>query len=204
MHQGEKRLVSRQDGSRITLTPFSCCVVNAVHGDSFDTASLRFGPPNEVNRGKGAKAIDSSSEGGNLLVTFDSMGGEFSPKDPVAKLLGKSKEGDLVLGHVRAPIHPGPTAILSSQPPRLTEPGKISVMVENFGIKASAPTTLKVTLSGESVQPITVTAPVKEIAPYAGTEVTLNLDPKLASGTSFQVETTVGEPGAASVLNSKL
>ncbi len=35
MHQGEKRLVSRQDGSRITLTPFSCCVVNAVHGDSF-------------------------------------------------------------------------------------------------------------------------------------------------------------------------
>jgi hypothetical protein len=171
---------------------------------SLDVGSLRFGPPDEVNRGRGAKAVGSSAVDGNLVVTFESMGGEFSPKDPVAKLLGKSKQGELVLGHVRAPIHPGLTSILSPQPPRPTEPGKLGVMVENFGLKASAPTQVNLTLSSEGREPVTLTAPVPELAPYAGTEVMLEVDPKLVEGGSFKVETVVGEPGAASVLKSSL
>jgi hypothetical protein len=171
---------------------------------TLDIASLRFGPPAEVNRGKGAKALDSKAAAGGLVVTFESMGGEFSLADPVAKLLGKSKDGGLVLGHVRAPNHPGLTAILSPQPPRFTSPGKLAVLVENFGLKASTATTMKVRLAADGQAPIILNVPVPEIAPYAGTEVELKVDPKSVEGKSFQVETVVGEPGAASKLHSKL
>jgi hypothetical protein len=132
------------------------------------------------------------------------MGGEYSAADPVAKLLGKTRQGELVLGYVRAPGHPGLTAILSPQPPRLTGPGTLAVTVENFGLKKSAPTTLKVTLRGDGREPVTVAAPVPALEPYASTEVTLTIDPKLVSGKQLQVETAVGHPDAASSITSKL
>jgi hypothetical protein len=171
---------------------------------SLDIASLRFGPPTEVNRGKGAKAVGSTSSDSSLIVTFESMGGTFSPADPVAKLLGKSKQGDLVLGHVRAPIHPGLMAILSPEPPRLTAPDALTVKVENFGLKSSTPTTVKVTLRTDVQEPIQLSTPLPELAPYASTEVTLKVDPKLIDGKSFQVETIVGEPTAASAIKTSL
>lgn len=172
---------------------------------SIDLASLRFGPPSEVNYGKGAKALEAGITDGGLTVTFESMGEKFSSADPVGKLLGKTKHGDLVLGYVRAPGHPGLTAILSPQPPRLTEPGKLAVTVENFGLRKSAPTTVKVTLRGEGREPVTVTAPVPALEPYAATEVSLAIDPKLTSaGKPLPVETTVGQADAASSIKSKL
>ena len=169
-----------------------------------DADTLRFGPPQAVNYGKGARAVATTKSDGNLIITFDSMGGEFIPSDPVAKLLGKTKLGELVLGHVRAPGHPGSAAILSPQPPRLTSPGSLSVIVENFGLKPSAPSTVKITLRSEGQQPVTVTSPVPELAPYAAAEVTLKVDPNLVEGKSLQLETTVGEPNPASVIKTTL
>ena len=171
---------------------------------ALDTASLRFGPPAEVNRGRGAKAVAAEPADGGVILTFESMGGEFSKADPVAKLLGKTKDGSLVLGHVRTPNHQGLTAILSPQPPRFTEPGKLVVKVENFGLKPSAPTTLKVTLSADGQEPIVLSAPLPALAPYAGTEIVLDVDAKRVEGKSFKVETVAGEPGAASVLHTNL
>lgn len=171
---------------------------------TLDIASLRFGPPAEVNRGKGAKAVGSSTVSGGLIVTFDSMGGSFSPADPVAKLLGKSRQGNLVLGHVRAPNHPGLTAILSPEPPRRTAPDTLTVKVENFGLKPSAPTTVKVTLRADGQEPILLSTPVPQLAPYTASEVTLKVDPTLIDGKSFKVKTVVGDPTAASVIQTTL
>jgi hypothetical protein len=171
---------------------------------TLDTASLRFGPPGEVNRGGGAKAVDSSRSEGGWIVTFQAPDGSGSPPDPVAKLLGKTKQGDPVLGHVRTPWHPGLTAILSPQPPRVTSPGTLGVTVENFGLKMSAPTTVKVILRGGGLEPVTVTGPVPALRPYAATEVILNVDPNLASGKELRAETTVGLPDAASSITSSL
>lgn len=171
---------------------------------SLDTASLRFGAPGEVNPGGGAKAMDSVGSEGGRVVSFESSGGMYSPSDPVAKLLGKTRQGDLVLGYVRAPGHPGLKGILSPQPPRITEPGKLVVTVENFGLKTSAPTTVKVTLRGEGIEPMTVSAPVPALDPYAGTEVTLAIDPQRVSGKRLQAETTVGTPDPASSVTSNL
>ena len=172
---------------------------------SVDVASLCFGPSKEVNYGKGAKALKSRVTNGNLLVTFESTGGTFSPADPVAKLLGKTKQGDLVLGYVCTPGHPGLKEILSPQPPRITGPGTLAVTVENFGLKESAPATVKVTLRGEGLEPTTLTAPVPALEPYASTEVSLKIDPEFTSGKQpLQVETTVGQPDAASSITSKL
>ena len=177
--------------------------------DGFDPAfidpgSLRFGPPAEVNRGKGAKAAESVVTDGHLVVTFESMGGVFSPADPVAKMLGKSKRGDLVLGHVRAPNHPGLKAILSPQPPRFTTADTLSVKVENLGLGGSAPTTVVVTLSGDGLQPVTLTAPVPALNAYAAIEISLKVDPDVLSGKQLRAETAVAPPDAASLITTRV
>ncbi len=171
---------------------------------ALDPASLRFGPPAEVNRSKGSTAVGVVVSGGNLIVTFDSKGGESAPTDPVAKLLGRTKQGDLVLGYVRTPGHAGLKEILSPQPPRITGPGMLAVTVENFGLRISAPTTVKISLRGDGIAPIVLTAPAPALEPYAATEVSLEIDPKRVSGKHLQAETTVGHPDAASSITSDL
>lgn len=121
--------------------------------------------------------------------------------------MGRTKQGGLVLGYVRAPVHPGLAAILSPLPPRVAAPGKLAVTVENFGIKKSAPATVKVTLRAAGREPVTVTvtAPVPALAPYAAAEVTLAVDPAFTDGKQpLQAETAVGIFAAAAAITSKL
>jgi len=138
-----------------------------------DPATLRFGPPGEVNFGNGGKTLRVEPSGADLLVTFDAADQGFKPGDPVAKLLGKSKRGEMVLGYVRLPGHTAATAILSPQPPKLSKPGHLTVIVENFGLAPSAPTSVRITLRGEGGQPQSATAAVPAIQPYASVEVAI-------------------------------
>jgi len=64
---------------------------------------------------------------------------------------------------------------------------------------------VQVTLRGEGREPVTVTAPVPALEPYASTEVSLKIDPEIVSGKqALRVETAVGHPDAASSITSKL
>jgi hypothetical protein len=169
-----------------------------------DTASLRFGPSSEVNFGKGAKAIESNVSNGELTVSFVFSSARTPASDPVVKLMGETKTGELVLGYIRSPGHPGLRPILSPQAPQLKEPGTLTVTVENFGLKASPASTVKVTLSGKGLDPATITSPLPSLEPYAATQVSLKIDPNISPGKDIKVETTVGQPDAASTITTEL
>jgi hypothetical protein len=171
---------------------------------SIDVASLRFGPSSEVNIGKGAKAIASTVSDGGLTLTFDTGGTSPPPSDPILKLLGTTKTGEVVLGYIRSPGHPGLRPILSPQAPQLAEPGTLSLTVENFGLKASPASTVKVTLRGKGLDPATFTSPLPSLEPYAATQVSLKVGPNITSGKDIKIETTVGETDAASTITTNL
>lgn len=171
---------------------------------AIDTTSLRFGPSLEVNFGKGARVIESSISEGAMTLTFDSLTTKTPEFDPVYKLLGSTKTGELVLGYIRSPDHPGLRPILSPEAPQLAEPGTLAVTVENFGLKASATTTLKVKLSGRGLEPSTHSASVPALKPYESIRISLKIDPAITPGKDIKIETTVGEPDAASAITTKL
>jgi len=163
---------------------------------SVDIASLRFGPAQEVNYGKGAKALEARVTEEGLTVTFESMGGEFAPTDPVAKLLGKTRGGGLVLGYVRAPGHPGLTPLLSQRPAKLDQPEALAVMVENFGLVPSPPTPMRTTVRNAAGREHTADATVPALAPYAGATVSVPLPPGfLEPGTKGAVTTVLRPAG---------
>ena len=66
-----------------------------------DVESLRFGASEEVDYGRGCKAIKTKNDGNNLLVEFDGKGNGISEKDFTCKLLGKTKSGELLIGFTK-------------------------------------------------------------------------------------------------------
>ncbi|HNQ89923.1 MAG TPA: hypothetical protein PKM73_14985 [Verrucomicrobiota bacterium] len=71
-------------------------------------------------------------------------------------------------------------------------------------LRTSAPTTVKISLRGDGIAPIVVTAPAPALEPCAATEVSLGIDPKRVAGEHLQAETTVGHPDAASSITTDL
>lgn len=186
-------------GARITMVAesgFDPAVV--------DLASLRFGPSTDVNHGKGAKVLESSITEGALHLTFEPLKTKPPVSDPVFKLLGTTKAGDLVLGYIRAPDHPGLRPILSPEAPKLSEPGTLTFAVENFGLKTSTPTTVEVRLSGQGIASSTHSAPVPALEPYGVARIAIKVDPAITPGKAIQIVTTIGEPDAASSITTEL
>lgn len=171
-----------------------------------DADSLHFGPPSEVDYGKGGKALKVEPAGADLVVTFDAAKNGFKPTDAVAKLLGKNKDGYMVLGYVRLPGHTAATAILSAQPPKLTKPDQLTVIVENFGLATSAPTTIRISLDAEGRQSTTTsTAELPAIKPYGS--VTVNLPTSIfgfAPGKPITAETLIDQDSAVDILQSTI
>ena len=63
--------------------------------------SLRFGSSDEVDYGRGCKAVKSKKQGKDLIVEFDGEGSGVSPDDFAGKLLGKTTDGKLIIGYVK-------------------------------------------------------------------------------------------------------
>lgn len=101
-----------------------------------DVASLHFGAPSAVDRGKGLKASHSKAEGKDLVVTFTGDSAGFSSEDFVGKLLGSDSNGQMLFGFVRLPEVSFNEPILNANRP-LTEKDKMTFVVENFGQVAS-------------------------------------------------------------------
>jgi hypothetical protein len=68
-----------------------------------DVESLRFGAPEEVDFGRGCKAVGSESSGDDLVVTFDAAGHGLAEENFAAKLIGKTTGGKLLFGYSRLP-----------------------------------------------------------------------------------------------------
>ncbi len=64
---------------------------------------MRFGAPEEVDFGRGCKAIGSEKDGKDLVVTFDAAGHGITEENFAVKMLGKTRGGKLLFGYSRLP-----------------------------------------------------------------------------------------------------
>ncbi len=66
-----------------------------------DLKSLRFGASEEVNFGRGSKAIEAKNSGENLIIEFDGSGNGINDDNFVGKLLGKTRNGHVLIGYTK-------------------------------------------------------------------------------------------------------
>lgn len=138
-----------------------------------DLSSLRFGSYNEVNFGRGSKAVDMKKKGKDVIITFDGKGSGIDADEFAPKLIGKNKKGEMVFGYAKLPYVNYRPAILSSMKPVYNADGKcVEVVIENFGLSDSKESNLTLTAADGTV----LTADVPSLKPYAKTTVKLNAD----------------------------
>lgn len=126
-----------------------------------DIGSLRFGSYNEVNYGRGARPVVWRSEGDDLIVTFDGNGSGIDADEFAPKLIGKSMDGEPVIGYARLPYVNYSPAILSPRKPVYDpERNQWLVDVENFGLSTSAETEIRI-ISGNSLSGTSIVSPIK-------------------------------------------
>lgn len=63
-----------------------------------DLESLRFGASEEVDFGRGSRVIGVEKKGKDLLIEFDGDGNSISATNFVCKLIGKTKDNQLIVG----------------------------------------------------------------------------------------------------------
>ena len=135
-----------------------------------DIESLRFGSYEEVNFGRGCKPLRTRVEGNDLIVTFKGKGSGITPDEWAPKLIGRTKQGEMVFGYASLPYVDYRPAMLSARRPWYDkETGAVKVSVENYGLSASKPAEIAVTIDGKPIGTTTIDA----LAPYARTTATL-------------------------------
>ena len=157
-----------------------------------DTESLVFGNFNKVNYGEGARVVASEPHGRDLVLTFSGESGidatEFAPK-----MIGRDTEGRMVYGYARLPYVNYRPAIVSALRP--TGDGKrlTGVVVENFGLSASKPMTLRVT---DDKGTLLAKGSLGAIEPYGRTDVSLEPVADIPASASGYTVTFYGADGA--------
>lgn len=117
-----------------------------------DINSLRFGSYQEVNFGKGCKAVKTRNQGDDLIVAFDGRGSGITSEEFAPKLIGRKKNGELLYGYASLPYVDYSPAILSARCPVYdAQQNVLKVKVANFGLSASEPADVEVKCSGKTV-----------------------------------------------------
>lgn len=154
-------------------------------GKDLDISSLRFGASEEVNFGRGCKAIEKKRDGTDLIVTFDGQGNGITDKEFAPKLIGKTKKGGMVFGYVRLPWVDYTPPVLSACNPVFTTDGQetiLTVDVGNFGLKASEMTRLAISRVDDEQLHIIGEQEVQSLQPYEKRQIAF----PLSSGHSFE------------------
>lgn len=162
-----------------------------------EVGSLRFGAPNSVDFGRGARPVKSERSGQDLIVSFHGAGTDLKENDFAAKLLGKTTGGDLLLGYARLPGQTELGPILVSRAPQLspqTDGGlALSVLIENFGQVKSGATLLEVVFKEAERVVHSVVATIPDIAPYQSATVTASVGAGvLRSNKAYEVDAVIG------------
>lgn len=144
-----------------------------------DINSLRFGSYQEVNFGKGCKAVKTRKQGDDLIVVFNGKGSGITSEEFAPKLIGRKKNGELLYGYASLPYVDYSPAILSARCPVYDAlQNVLKVKVANFGLSASEPADVEIKCSGKTV----ATGRVAVLQPYEEKELSLTVsslsDPK--------------------------
>ncbi len=158
--------------------------------------SLTFGASEQVNFGKGCKVLKSEKSGKNLVVTFDGTGNGLKDDDFSAKLLGKTSQGELLIGYARLPGQPLLDPLPVARPPVFNRKGDgtlgLSVTVENFGLAKSAPAQVKVVFKEKRKVVYSATAAIPALDPYGAATVEVSgKSDMLTAGSLYDIEVIV-------------
>lgn len=162
-----------------------------------DFRSLRFGGSEQVNYGKGGKVLKTEAIGKDLVVTFDGTDHGIPADDYVAKLIGKTTGGKLVIGYARLPGISFKEPILSARLPIFSVEGqqfKTSIEIQNFGEVASKPAVLKLAYFRDGKEVVLPIAKFGDLKPFEKTTVNLNAGKDFEKGIAYDFIVTVN-PG---------
>lgn len=154
-----------------------------------DLNSLRFGISEEVNFGRGSKAIEIENHAEGAIVTFAADGHRLNMQDFAPKLIGKDKQGELLFGFTRVPWIDYEITILSSRKPMLKEVDgqlRAEVRVENFGLMTSKTAELKLYVEGEQ-KPLLTEQVIQPLKPYETIEISFTDLPLDTKGKALRV-----------------
>ena len=137
------------------------------HND-IDIGSLRFGASEEVNFGGGCNVIKTEKEGDDLIIVFDGKGNGLTNNNFAARLIGKTKSGQLLFGYARLPWITYIQPVLSARKPVISAESNKSIIefeVQNFGEVTSKITPVKVKFEkGDKI--ISLEGSVPKLEPY--------------------------------------
>ena len=162
-----------------------------------DVASLRFGASEEVNFGRGCRAIKSERSGKDLVVTFNGIGNGITEDNFAAKLVGKTTDGKLLFGFSRLPGVDYLEPALSARLPIITpiEVGfHVAVEVQNFGQIASKPADLTVSYDAKDGKVEVTSGTIPALNPFQKSTVELNCGKLFEAGTAYDLEVLI-DPG---------
>lgn len=102
-----KRLAVLNTGSLTTDTAEIRVLIRSEEGfdaqNDVDNGSLRFGASEEVDFGRGAKLANTEPHPDGLVLVFDGAGSGIAGDDFAGKLIGKTRDGGLLVGFAKLP-----------------------------------------------------------------------------------------------------
>ncbi|WP_373397935.1 glycoside hydrolase family protein [Algoriphagus halophilus] len=157
-----------------------------------DLASLRFGASEEVNFGRGAKAVSSQAKGDDLEISFEGKGNGFKEDNFAGKMIGKDNNGDMVFGFSRLPWVNYNPEILSARKPEIDkEKGIVRVKVENFGQIKSKKAKVMVEVFEDGKSAFTSDGKVHSLEPFEGIWIELPYDQLIPLGSDLTFKLTI-------------
>lgn len=155
-----------------------------------DFSSLRFGASEEVNFGRGCKVIKTEKSGDDLIITFNGSGNGITDNNFVAKLLGKTSEGKLLLGYARLLEVNYFEPALSARKPTITktkEGFQIDVEIQNFGQLASQKSPIKILIIQNGKEKELAVGVVPPLQSFEKMNVLLTMKQKLEKGKEYKI-----------------
>lgn len=160
-----------------------------------DIKTLRFGASEQVNFGKGSRAIKMEDTSDGVIITFENSGHGLKKDEFAPKLIGKTKSGKLQYGYTRVPWVTYKEAILSARKPKLNqEDGKqqMQIKVDNFGEVKSQEAILELYKKVGQQYELIEKSRIPALLPYASTKVFMNAR-VLTKGENYPMKIVIKE-----------
>ena len=155
------------------------------------TDSLRFGAPEEVDFGRGARLVKARKDGKDLIAVFSGKGNGLADHNFAAKLLGRTSDGKLLFGYSRLPWVNYDEPILTVRQPLVVAQGAklvLKIEVSNHGQVASKASEIHIAAADMP----SVTAACPALQPYAKTSIDVTLPESFKPTRTCTLRITMG------------
>ncbi len=157
--------------------------------------SLRFGAPEEVDFGRGARLLRTEKDGTDLVAVFAAKGCGFANHNFAAKLLGRTAAGKVLFGYCRLPWINYSEPVLTVRQPQVAGKGadrRLKIEVSNHGEVPSGTSALLVSLAAGEQDAVQVKATCPALEPYETQTVEVAIPAALKAGQKVDCRITTG------------